>query len=461
MLDPELNKFVQTVKTLTQNTGNGRELMVYLDEQKYFLEGFVSRMDGVLAALDINEHRLAILMVLNVDASTQPTSVPVDLHFVTVASRINHFVSVVRADVFHSCSKTLASVVQVLLRNLHKVKKTMMMIPTIQRAIDKLQTKPHQLTHFHYLLCEACIMSYNLKASLKVLDQEVYFLNSDEPKIIFEPKYFLNYYFSGGLIYTAMKNYDRAITLFEIVFMTTFPVVSPITIDSYKKFILLVLIHFGSVPTYCNVDPTILGELYGPTCQPYLDLVPLYQSGNLTGVHATIAKHQDIYVRDKNFGLVKQLLKSLNQANLLRLANLFSTMTLADLAEQLNLKTAKDAVNYLLTMRKSNVLHYKIDEKKGIATSNINVDYSYEHPDVLIGIIKEIEHKIEVSKILQSAEENVKTYIPQAPIVQSQAGPSGVLFNQRQLPPRASNIDIFSTSLLMECELEKIEEMSE
>lgn len=69
---------------------------------------------------------------------------------------------------------------QVLLRNLHKVKKTMMMIPTIQRAIDKLQTKPHQLTHFHYLLCEACIMSYNLKASLKVLDQEVYFLNSDE-----------------------------------------------------------------------------------------------------------------------------------------------------------------------------------------------------------------------------------------------------------------------------------------
>lgn len=80
--------------------------MVYLDEQKYFLEGFVSRMDGVLAAFDINEHRLAILMVLNVDASTQPTSVPVDLHFVTVASRINHFVSVVRADVFHSCSKT-------------------------------------------------------------------------------------------------------------------------------------------------------------------------------------------------------------------------------------------------------------------------------------------------------------------------------------------------------------------
>lgn len=67
-----------------------------------------------------------------------------------------------------------------------------------------------------------------------------------------------------------------------------------------------------------------------------------------------------------------------------------------------------------------------------------------------------------MSKILQSAEENFKTYIPQAPIVQSQAGPSGVLFNQRQLPPRASsNIDIFATSLLMECELEKIEEMSD
>lgn len=54
--------------------------MVYLDEQKYLLESFVSRMDGVLAAFDINEHPLAILMVLNVDASTQPTSVPVDLH---------------------------------------------------------------------------------------------------------------------------------------------------------------------------------------------------------------------------------------------------------------------------------------------------------------------------------------------------------------------------------------------
>lgn len=63
----------------------------------------------------------------------------------------------------------------------------------------------------------------------------------------FESKYFLLYYYYGGMIYTAVKNYDRALYFFEVVITTPAMAVSHVMLEAYKKYILVSLILYGKV----------------------------------------------------------------------------------------------------------------------------------------------------------------------------------------------------------------------
>lgn len=67
-----------------------------------------------------------------------------------------------------------------MLNNLKEVNKTMSAIPIIRHAICKLQEKPYQLTQLHCVLCQACLMSNNLKPALSLLEQDIYVLGTDE-----------------------------------------------------------------------------------------------------------------------------------------------------------------------------------------------------------------------------------------------------------------------------------------
>lgn len=75
---------------------------------------------------------------------------------------------------------TVANVMKSMLTSLKDVGKIMSAIPIIRSAICKLQEKPYQLTQLHCILCQACLMSNNLKPAMVLLDQDIYVLGSDE-----------------------------------------------------------------------------------------------------------------------------------------------------------------------------------------------------------------------------------------------------------------------------------------
>lgn len=62
-----------------------------------------------------------------------------------------------------------------------------------------------------------------------------------------DSKHFLLYYYYGGMIYTAIKSYDRALYFFEVVVTVPAMVVSHIMLEAYKKYILVSLILHGKV----------------------------------------------------------------------------------------------------------------------------------------------------------------------------------------------------------------------
>lgn len=72
-----------------------------------------------------------------------------------------------------------------MMTNLKDVEKPMYSIPIIRRAIDKMQEEPYQLTQLHCLLCQICLISNNLMPAVRLLDQDIYLLGTDDVSNIY------------------------------------------------------------------------------------------------------------------------------------------------------------------------------------------------------------------------------------------------------------------------------------
>ncbi|XP_026823448.1 COP9 signalosome complex subunit 3 [Rhopalosiphum maidis] len=406
MAVPQLDQFVLTVRNLA-NSGDNRELTEYLSKQSETLHKYVSNLDSVLEALDVHENSITVLTVLGVKATAQkPPDIPGVQYHTAIATQINDFVITISEDELRVLAEPLANVMKSMLTNLGDMEKPMSAIPIIRRAICKLQEKPYQLTQLHCLLCQACLMSNNLKPALSLLDQDIYVLGTDEPGVTFDPKFFLSYYYLGGVIYTAMKNYSRAITFFEIALTTLLPLLSQVMVESYKKFVLVSIIHLGTVPTLPKLSPALIERVLKPVCQAYLDIIPAYQSGDPEELQRTISKYHDVYIRDNNKGLVKQVVKALHRKNIHKLTNTFLNMSISDLAQRINLPNIVEAEEHLMSMIESGEIYGKINRKEGTIMFN-DPPKKYEDPSVLKKILDEVTNKISFSSTVQMMDEAI------------------------------------------------------
>ncbi|XP_050539567.1 COP9 signalosome complex subunit 3 [Daktulosphaira vitifoliae] len=409
MTIPQLDQFVLTVRNLSNMSGDNREINDYLTKQTDTLHKYAANLDTVLEALDVHENSLTVITILGVKTTAQiPADIPAVQYHTAVASQINDFINAVSEEELRAISEQLANVMKPMLTNLGDVKKPMSAIPIIKNAISKLQVQPYQLTEVHSLLCQACLMSNNLKPALSILDQDIYILGTEEPGHSFDPKYFLSYYYLGGVIYTAMKNFPRAITFYEIALTTLLPIMSQIMIESYKKYVLVTIVHLGTVPTLPKLSPPLIERVLKPVCQAYLDIIPAYQSGDSAELQRIITKYEDVYQRDKNRGLVRQVVKALHRKNILRLTKTFLNMSIADLAERVNLPSAEEAEEHLITMIESGEINAKINHKDGTVMFS-DAPKKYEDPIVLKKILDEITSKIAFSNTVRTMDEAITT----------------------------------------------------
>jgi len=124
-------------------------------------------------------------------------------------------------------------------------------IELIRRAIVRIQQNEAQLTSVHADLCQLCLLSTCLKPAIQLLDVDITsILPEFDPPAQghqFEAEHFLRYFYYGGMIYTAVKQYDRALYFYEVALTTPSFAVSHIMLESYKKYILVSLVLNGKV----------------------------------------------------------------------------------------------------------------------------------------------------------------------------------------------------------------------
>jgi COP9 signalosome complex subunit 3 len=83
---------------------------------------------------------------------------------------------------------------------------------------------------------------------------------------------------------------------------------------------------------------------------PYQELATAYSTNSCEDVQEVIEKCQEVFVRDNNIGLVKQVLSFLYKKNIQRLTNTFLTLSLSDVAARVKLPGPADAEQYILNM---------------------------------------------------------------------------------------------------------------
>ncbi|XP_017891015.1 COP9 signalosome complex subunit 3-like [Ceratina calcarata] len=400
-----LEQFVDSVRTLSQQ-GKFRELMeeIITTSTDVLLKNG-EHLDNVLEIFNLQEHSLGILAVLcvkfsvlNFNEESTPDS------YEPLFNQIQEFITGCNGEHVKFASDTYAELCHLFTQSLVEFQTPLRGIEILRLAIRKIQLFDSQLTSIHADLCHLCLFAKCLKPALEFLDINITDISQEEGQ--FNSKHFLLYYYYGGMIYTALKNYDRALDFFEVCVTTTATGISYIMIEAYKKYILVSLILHGKILNLPKYTSQVIYRYIKPLSQQYQELANAYQISNCDVILSVVTKHQELFMRDRNMGLVKQVLNCLYKRNIQRLTNTFMTLSLSDVASRVQLSVPADAEKYILNMIEDGEIFARINQKDGMVVF-LDDPEKYNTSQMFANLEKEIEACMKMHKQVLKMEEEI------------------------------------------------------
>ncbi|KAL4240060.1 COP9 signalosome complex subunit 3 [Mactra antiquata] len=393
-----LEQYVNTVQTLSTQ-GNFSQLCDFISKSAEVLSKNVSHLDNVLATLDIQQHSLGVLGILCVKYSMP--NIP---DFETLFVQTQEFIISCNGEHVRYATDSYADLCHKFTHNLVERKQPSRGIQILVTAINKIQLFQAQLTSIHADLCQLCLLAKNFKPALQFMDVDITDISKEGGH--YDSKDFLCYYYYGGMIYTALKQYDRALYFLEIVITCPSMAVSHVMLEAYKKYILVVLILHGKLSPLPKYTSQVVARYIKPVCQPYHDLVNAYTTNNPEELQRNVEKHQDTYSRDNNLGLVKQCLTSMIKKNIQRLTKTFLTLSLTDMANRVRLSGPKEAEKYVLHMIEDGEIYATINQKDGMVRFHDNPE-KYNSSRMLLQLDKEMQKCIQLDSKLKEMDNEI------------------------------------------------------
>uniref|UniRef100_F7G942 COP9 signalosome complex subunit 3 n=2 Tax=Ornithorhynchus anatinus TaxID=9258 RepID=F7G942_ORNAN len=393
-----LEQFVNSVRQLSAQ-GQMTQLCELINKSGELLAKNLSHLDTVLGALDVQEHSLGVLAVLFVKFSMP--SVP---DFETLFSQVQLFISTCNGEHIRYATDTFAGLCHQLTNALVERKQPLRGIGILRQAIDKMQMNTNQLTSIHADLCQLCLLAKCFKPALPYLDVDM--MDICKENGAYDAKHFLCYYYYGGMIYTGLKNFERALYFYEQAITTPAMAVSHIMLESYKKYILVSLILLGKVQQLPKYTSQIVGRFIKPLSNAYHELAQVYSTNNPSELRNLVNKHNETFTRDNNMGLVKQCLSSLYKKNIQRLTKTFLTLSLQDMASRVQLSGPQEAEKYVLHMIEDGEIFASINQKDGMVSFHDNPE-KYNNPAMLHNIDQEMLKCIELDERLKAMDQEI------------------------------------------------------
>lgn len=288
-------------------------------------------------------------------------------------------------------------------------------------AISKLQNHRNQLTPIHSDLCLLCLESNCLNPALELLELDYTEIRIEDKEE--DVKHVQSFYYRGGLIYAAVKNFERASYYFEVVLTIPATTMTQIMQETYKKFVLLNLLMNGKLPDQ-------LLPKYAPMCvmrqrklaSTYFKLAQEYSSLNYDKIQQLVNANLAVYERDGNMRLIKQCLKQVHKRNIKRLTKTFLTLPLRDVASYVGLPSQEEAESYIMNMIDDGEISAVIDQKNGMVVFKENPE-NYD----TVAVFQKLQEDMSISTNLINTLKKIDTE-------------ATVLFEQRQISRMASDM---------------------
>ncbi|XP_076331243.1 COP9 signalosome subunit 3 [Tachypleus tridentatus] len=393
-----LEQFVVNVRNLSSQ-GNFEQLCDFISKSTDVLLKNGAHLDDVLATLDLQEHSLGILAILCVKLN-----LPTVPEFEVLFAQVQEFLTSCHGEQVRYAPNTFADLCHLFTQSLVERQQPMRGIDLLCRAISKIQLFPSQLTSIHADLCQLCLVGRCFKPALQFLDTDITDISKEGG--YYDAKYFLLYFYYGGMIYAAVKNYERALYFFEIAVTTPSMAVSHIMLEAYKKYILVALILQGKVANLPKYASQVVGRFIKPLSQAYHDLATAYTTNNPDEIRTVINKHTDTFTRDSNMGLVKQCLSSLYKKNIQRLTKTFLTLSLTDMANRVQLSGPKEAEKYILHMIEDGEIFASINQKDGMVVF-LDSPEKYNSPSMFKRLEEEMKKCIQLDEKLKQMDQDI------------------------------------------------------
>jgi COP9 signalosome complex subunit 3 len=258
----------------------------------------------------------------------------------------------------------------------------------LERAIVLASTEDHQLTPVHADYLQVCLLSRCYSRAARHLANFQVLKISDPRTTGFSQSDYLRFWYYGGLVFTGMKDFARAIEYYEACFSAPATALSAPALEAYKKHTLVSLIHRGQSDPRRSA-PGILMRSLRALAAPYVELATVRKAQDLclwlfslkkkkkkkqafgtkdaAAVQLVAQQHTEVFMRDNNWGLVSQCLESLAGRNIRALTQTYMTMSLEALAKDAKMAGGREeARKKLIRMVEQGFIVAHINEKDGM-----------------------------------------------------------------------------------------------
>ena len=342
----------ELVALIQQSSGSQpelKQLLGTLKQQEPQLIQMMPQLDDAAEALAPQLHTLGLIFILSCKAPGVPTTpnvvdAPNSLRAVQVfiaqcrrmllaADPIQ--VQMVPSHFVNVCRKFTDAAIA--------VRSPISAVRPLQAAACALQPSAAHFTPIHADFMRICLLSKCYVAAQPLLDQEL--LQVDKEGTLVTPRDLLLYHYYAGMVQVGLKRFRAAVDSFTLCFSAPTAVLNAIMVEAYKKCMLCTLIQSGEQvrsPKY--TAPSISRHVKSLT--PYVEYVEEFGKRKMEGLRACLEKHGAAFERDHNLGLAKQCLQALIKFNIQRLTTTYLTLSLAHIAERVELSGAAEAERY-------------------------------------------------------------------------------------------------------------------
>jgi COP9 signalosome complex subunit 3 len=395
-----MDQVVGAIRDLSQKESDHEQLKKTLETNIDKLRNQAHHVTNALQQLDPAKHSLGIVYLLFAKATTRE----IDQSFL---SNVEFFLSNLNGKHTRKVPSRFSYVCHQYMEICRDNSFVVRGIKNLKIGIERFRPSSEFLTPLHADYLCLCLKAKNYKAGYNLIENnKIYDIDPNQTGLT--PRDMLLYYYYGGMIYIGVKQYQKALQFFDTALTVPAFALNAIMVEVFKKYVLVSLLTSGKFTGISKHATNLVHRHMKTFCSQYVDFANAYGTYDMDKLKKVAAENEELFKKDNNFGLIKQCISALFRRNIQRLTATYMTLSLADIAKNVGLPTAKHAEQVLLRMIENGEINAIINQKDGMVSFEEDIQ-AFNSPQTSAILEKRIDQSISLANRLKNIDEEISS----------------------------------------------------